>query len=53
VVTPFGEVVRGPRGKSEIAITFDALPAIIANLQGRGFKLVTISALLGSAANPR
>lgn len=24
VVTPFGEVVRGPRGKSEIAITFDA-----------------------------
>ena len=24
VVTPYGEVVRGPRGKSEIAITFDA-----------------------------
>ena len=24
VVTPLGEVVRGPRGKSEIAITFDA-----------------------------
>jgi peptidoglycan/xylan/chitin deacetylase (PgdA/CDA1 family) len=24
IVTPFGEVVRGPRGKSEIAITFDA-----------------------------
>lgn len=24
VVTPFGEVVRGPRGKSQIAITFDA-----------------------------
>jgi peptidoglycan/xylan/chitin deacetylase (PgdA/CDA1 family) len=24
LVTPFGEVVRGPRGKSEIAITFDA-----------------------------
>ena len=24
VTTPFGEVVRGPRGKSEIAITFDA-----------------------------
>ena len=24
VVTSFGEVVRGPRGKSEIAITFDA-----------------------------
>ena len=23
VVTPFGEVARGPRGKSEIAITFD------------------------------
>ena len=23
VVTPFGEVVRGPRGKSQIAITFD------------------------------
>jgi peptidoglycan/xylan/chitin deacetylase (PgdA/CDA1 family) len=24
VETPFGEVIRGPRGKSEIAITFDA-----------------------------
>ena len=24
VVTPYGEVVRGPRGKSQIAITFDA-----------------------------
>lgn len=24
VITPFGEIVRGPRGKSEIAITFDA-----------------------------
>jgi peptidoglycan/xylan/chitin deacetylase (PgdA/CDA1 family) len=29
--------------------TADALPAIIANLQGRGFRLVTVSALLGSA----
>ncbi len=33
--------------------TADALPAIIADLQGRGFKLVTVSTLLGSAANPR
>jgi polysaccharide deacetylase 2 family uncharacterized protein YibQ len=33
--------------------TADALPAIVADLQGRGFKLVTISTLLGSAANPR
>jgi peptidoglycan/xylan/chitin deacetylase (PgdA/CDA1 family) len=31
--------------------TADALPAIIANLQGRGFRLVTISTLL--EANPR
>ena len=23
-VTPFGEVIRGPHGKSEIALTFDA-----------------------------
>jgi peptidoglycan/xylan/chitin deacetylase (PgdA/CDA1 family) len=30
--------------------TADALPAIIANLQGRGFHLVTISTLLESAA---
>jgi peptidoglycan/xylan/chitin deacetylase (PgdA/CDA1 family) len=29
--------------------TADALPAIIANLQGRGFRLVTISKLLESA----
>jgi magnesium-transporting ATPase (P-type) len=29
--------------------TADALPAIIANLQGRGFHLVTISTLLESA----
>lgn len=36
-----------------IKSTADALPAIIANLQGRGFKLVTVSTLLGSAANPR
>ena len=27
--------------------TADALPAIIANLQGRGFRLVTISELFG------
>jgi polysaccharide deacetylase 2 family uncharacterized protein YibQ len=33
--------------------TADALPAIVGDLQGRGFKLVTISTLLGSAANPR
>lgn len=33
--------------------TAAALPAIIADLQGRGFKLVTVSTLLGSAANPR
>jgi peptidoglycan/xylan/chitin deacetylase (PgdA/CDA1 family) len=33
--------------------TADALPAIIADLQGRGFRLVTVSTLLGSAANPR
>ncbi len=32
--------------------TADALPAIIADLQGRGFRLVTVSTLLGSAANP-
>ena len=30
--------------------TADALPAIIANLQGRGFQLVTVSTLLRSAA---
>jgi len=29
--------------------TADALPAIIANLQGRGFRLVTVSTLLLSA----
>jgi len=29
--------------------TADALPVIIADLQGRGFKLVTVSTLLGSA----
>jgi peptidoglycan/xylan/chitin deacetylase (PgdA/CDA1 family) len=29
--------------------TADALPAIIANLQGRGFRLVTVSTLLGSS----
>lgn len=33
-----------------IKSTADALPAIIANLQGRGFKLVTVSTLLRSAA---
>jgi peptidoglycan/xylan/chitin deacetylase (PgdA/CDA1 family) len=33
--------------------TADALPAIIANLQGRGFRLVTVSKLLGPAANKR
>ena len=32
--------------------TADALPAIIANLQGRGFRLVTISKLLESAPKP-
>jgi peptidoglycan/xylan/chitin deacetylase (PgdA/CDA1 family) len=32
--------------------TADALPAIISNLQGRGFRLVTISKLLESAAEP-
>ena len=32
-----------------IRSTADALPAIIANLQGRGFHLVTISTLLESA----
>ena len=32
--------------------TADALPAIIADLQGRGFRLVTVSTLLGSTANP-
>jgi peptidoglycan/xylan/chitin deacetylase (PgdA/CDA1 family) len=31
--------------------TADALPAIIANLQGRGFHLVTISTLLSSSAS--
>jgi peptidoglycan/xylan/chitin deacetylase (PgdA/CDA1 family) len=31
--------------------TADALPIIIADLQRRGFKLVTVSTLLGSAAN--
>ena len=30
--------------------TADALPAIIANLQGRGFHLVTISNALGISA---
>jgi len=34
-----------------IKSTADALPAVIANLQGRGFKLVTVSTLL--AANPK
>lgn len=33
--------------------TADALPAIIANLQGRGFKLVTVSTLLEPASRPR
>lgn len=33
--------------------TADALPAIIANLQGRGFRLVTVSKLLEPAAKPR
>jgi polysaccharide deacetylase 2 family uncharacterized protein YibQ len=33
-----------------IKSTADALPAIIANLQGRGFRLVTVSTLLGSAS---
>ena len=32
--------------------TADALPAIISNLQGRGFRLVTISKLLESPAEP-
>jgi peptidoglycan/xylan/chitin deacetylase (PgdA/CDA1 family) len=32
-----------------IKSTADALPAIIANLQGRGFRLVTVSTLLESA----
>jgi peptidoglycan/xylan/chitin deacetylase (PgdA/CDA1 family) len=32
--------------------TADALPAFISNLQGRGFRLVTISKLLESAAEP-
>jgi len=32
--------------------TADALPAIIANLQGRGFRLVTLSKLLESASPP-
>lgn len=32
--------------------TDDALPAIIANLQGRGFRLVTVSTLLESAPPP-
>ena len=32
--------------------TADALPAIIANLQGRGFRLVTISKLLEPAPKP-
>ena len=36
-----------------IKSTADALPAIIANLQGRGFQLVTISKLLEPAARPR
>ena len=36
-----------------IKSTADALPAIIANLQGRGFRLVTISKLLEPAARPR
>jgi peptidoglycan/xylan/chitin deacetylase (PgdA/CDA1 family) len=33
--------------------TADALPAIIANLQGRGFHLVSISTLLESAPKPQ
>jgi peptidoglycan/xylan/chitin deacetylase (PgdA/CDA1 family) len=33
--------------------TADALPAIIANLQGRGFHLVTISKLLEPAPKPQ
>lgn len=33
--------------------TADALPAIIANLQGRGFRLVTISNLLESSSKPQ
>ena len=36
-----------------IKSTADALPAIIANLQGRGFQLVTVSTLLRPAANRR
>ncbi len=36
-----------------IKSTADALPAIIANLQGRGFRLVTVSKLLEPAARPR
>jgi peptidoglycan/xylan/chitin deacetylase (PgdA/CDA1 family) len=41
---------RGPTLLGSISavalITADALPAIISNLQGRGFQLVTISKLL-------
>ena len=36
-----------------IKSTADALPAIIANLQGRGFKLVTISRLMKTGGNRR
>ena len=35
-----------------IKSTADALPAIIANLQARGFSLVTVSALLRTASRP-
>jgi polysaccharide deacetylase 2 family uncharacterized protein YibQ len=33
--------------------TADALPAIIANLQARGFQLVTISELLEASPKPK
>src|SRR5687768_12452044 len=36
-----------------IKSTAEALPAIIENLQERGFKLVTVSTLLGSARQRR
>lgn len=36
-----------------IKSTADALPAIIANLQGRGFKLVTVSKLLEAVSKTR
>ena len=40
---------KGKQLKSDFSATTDALPAIISNLQGRGFELVTISTLLDHA----